>query len=218
MSFKGTAILKRNTPSVKPVAGNPQQPALPTPAGLPLSPLKRRTERSLCHPERSEGSAFLCMHRSASPLLERTKFFPSRLRAGAAIRRTERVWRNSMESDEGGSPRARERFASSFWPRETRPYTGTPRVRGKAAGMLPLPFRESAGVRGCPGMTVKWGKTRCRAASHAANATPRIRRRYHCQPSRTETLCATACPGCSARSPSMLRSSNVLKAQRLPSR
>ena len=116
------------------------------------------------------------------------------LRPGASLRMTERVSRKSMESDEEGSPRARERLASSFWPRETRPYTGTPRVRGKASGMLPLPLRERARVRGCPGMTVKWGKTRCRAASHAANATPRIRRRYHCQPSRTETVCATACP------------------------
>ncbi len=31
MSFKGATILKRNTPSVKPVAGNPQQHTAPPP-------------------------------------------------------------------------------------------------------------------------------------------------------------------------------------------
>ena len=67
----------------------------------------------------------------------------------------------------------------------------------KATNSLPLPLRERAGVRGL-----------C-----SPQKAP-----YHCHPSRTETVCAAACPGCSARSPSTLRSSNALMAQRLPSR
>ena len=41
---------------------------------------------------------------------------------------------------------------------------------------------------------------------------------YHCQPRRTETPCAVACPGCSARSASTFTASDELNAKRLPSR
>ena len=49
-------------------------------------------------------------------------------------------------------------------------------------------------------------------------ALPSGRSPYHCHPNRPETLCAVACPGCSARSASTFTAKDALNAKRLPRR
>ena len=87
-----------------------------------------------------------------------------------------------------GKREGRRSGCSRGRPRETRPYR-TGRF------FLPLPLRERGGVRGFLG----WSP-------------------YHCQPRRTETPWAGACPGCSACSASMFTTRDELNARRLPRR